>query len=964
MPRLPLLLLAILVTAPPTRADDLTFAPGRFGQALDAHKSPAVVDSSPRFRKPPLTVECWAKLDGKNGLNVLVASDPKGSPRHWDLFTAADTGHFGATLNGVSPSEIVSSIDVCDDHWHYLALTWDGTIARLFVDGTLAKEQTVAMKDGLPKLEPKKHDGPLTIGMGVDGGKQIGCAGLLDDVRVSDVIRTIDRIPDGPLPLDPQTIGLWPFDGPGFTADPAWTPRPVEGNAASWEKETDSDWRDDRFRRMDTGPSLNATFTYPSWAGKVHAFKGTAVKVPGGGVLFDRVRLRLAAGWDGGWINISDHRFGLLNTSSPAGRVAFASGDGPGWADAAGDWSAPGPATAPLPREWGRYTGLYRHGDRTTFAYTIGGTAVLDAPWAESGEGGTTFVRTIEVGPSDQALHLLACDFPSNGEIETFDDRRVIACRKDDVLSAVALVSDGRMATLDLKPKGRVVIDIPRGTAKRRFTVLYKKGATSDMPAFVNRVRATVSPTDLAAFTKPGPARWTQPTVTRGEVAANDAPLVVDTLTVPYENPYHALMFISGVDIFPNGDVAVCTAHGDVWIVSGVGAALDRLVWKRFATGLFQPLGLKIVGGKIVVLERGQLTRLHDLNGDGEADFYENVNNDWHTGSGEHSFDTCLETDPAGNFYFFKTGDTTTPTGGCLLRVSADGKICETFCTGFRHPIGLSVGPDGTVTGADQEGNWMPASRVDVYHRGGFYGDMRAHHRDVPPKVYDPPLCWLPREADNSAGGQIWVPPDHWGPLAGQLLHLSYGRCRLYLLMRQTIGNIQQAGAVDLGLFFQSGAMRGRFAAADGNLYVCGLRGWQTAARRDGCLQRVRYTGKPLNQPVAFAAQRDGVELRFESPVDRAAAADSTRYKVERWNYRWSGEYGSKNWSVVDPNREGKDPVLVEAAEVAADGRSVFLRLHGGVQPVMQMQVDYRLRAADGRPLRGSVFNTVHATPP
>jgi uncharacterized protein YfaQ (DUF2300 family) len=105
------------------------------------------------------------------------------------------------------------------------------------------------------------------------------------------------------------------------------------------------------------------------------------------------------------------------------------------------------------------------------------------------------------------------------------------------------------------------------------------------------------------------------------------------------------------------------------------------------------------------------------------------------------------------------------------------------------------------------------------------------------------------------------------------------------------------------------------------------------------------------------------VEVRFETPLDRAAAADASRYKVERWNYRWSGEYGSKNWSVVDPNREGKDAVTVEAAEVAADGRSVFLRLHGGVRPVMQMQVDYRLRAADGRPLRGSVFNTVHATP-
>src|SRR5205807_726397 len=178
---------------------------------------------------------------------------------------------------------------------------------------------------------------------------------------------------------------------------------------------------------------------------------------------------------------------------------------------------------------------------------------------------------------------------------------------------------------------------------------------------------------------------------------------------------------------------------GDVWVVSGVDSRLEKLTWRRFATGLYQPLGLKVVDGKIVVLERGQLTRLHDANGDGEADFYECVNNDWHTGGGEHSYDTCLETDPAGNFYFFKTGDTDTPTGGCLLRVPKDGSRCEVVATGFRHPIGLGVSPAGIVTGADQEGNWMPATRIDQYKPGGFYGDVRAHHRAVPPTIYDGP---------------------------------------------------------------------------------------------------------------------------------------------------------------------------------------------------------------------------------
>ena len=43
----------------------------------------------------------------------------------------------------------------------------------------------------------------------------------------------------------------------------------------------------------------------------------------------------------------------------------------------------------------------------------------------------------------------------------------------------------------------------------------------------------------------------------RGEVAPDTGPYVIDTLTVPYENPYHALMFCSGLDTMPSGDIAV-----------------------------------------------------------------------------------------------------------------------------------------------------------------------------------------------------------------------------------------------------------------------------------------------------------------------------------------------------------------------------------------------------------------------
>src|SRR4029077_13759724 len=38
----------------------LTFTEGKFGKALDARVMPANIEQDERFRKPPMTIECWA----------------------------------------------------------------------------------------------------------------------------------------------------------------------------------------------------------------------------------------------------------------------------------------------------------------------------------------------------------------------------------------------------------------------------------------------------------------------------------------------------------------------------------------------------------------------------------------------------------------------------------------------------------------------------------------------------------------------------------------------------------------------------------------------------------------------------------------------------------------------------------------------------------------------------------------
>src|SRR5262249_5386948 len=158
--------------------------------------------------------------------------------------------------------------------------------------------------------------------------------------------------------------------------------------------------------------------------------------------------------------------------------------------------------------------------------------------------------------------------------------------------------------------------------------------------------------------------------------------------------------------------------------------------------------------------------------------------------------------------------------------------------------------------------------------------------------------------------------------------------------LRQDCGNgLSQGGVAALPVQFLSGVCRGRFGP-DGNLYACGLNGWQTAAQADGCLQRVRLTGKPLDVPTAIEVKGNTVRLTFARALDAKAVAVAANYRGSVWNYRWSGDYGSKRWKVSDPKAEGSDEVAVRGAKLLPDGRTVEVTF-AELRPVMQMHVGY-----------------------
>ena len=59
-----------------------------------------------------------------------------------------------------------------------------------------------------------------------------------------------------------------------------------------------------------------------------------------------------------------------------------------------------------------------------------------------------------------------------------------------------------------------------------------------------------------------------------------------------------------------------------MWIVEGIDEDLEDITWKRWHYQ-HEPLGLKIVDDVIHTVADNQITRYHDLNDDGEANYHE-----------------------------------------------------------------------------------------------------------------------------------------------------------------------------------------------------------------------------------------------------------------------------------------------------------------------------------------------------
>lgn len=565
----------------------------------------------------------------------------------------------------------------------------------------------------------------------------------------------------------------------------------------------------------------------------------------------------------------------------------------------------------------------------------------------------------------------------------------------------------------------RLCLQIPKDGDTRHVAVWTAKVSTvmkdSQLRSLTAAVEDRLQAEDLTELVKqPAPSRWPEVLTTQPILGPENGPFAIDVLSTPKANPWFCRLRLTGHDFFDDGDrVAVCTWDGDVWLVSGLkslnqsghrrlgdgaqresgdrsastGISPDtahpnddsrrrntgdspdvngtvtttspQLKWKRIASGLFQPLGLKIVAGDIYLTCRDQLIILRDRNGDGETDFYECFNSDHQVTEHFHEFAMGLQRDEVGNFYYAKSArhalKAIVPHHGTLLRIPSDGSRTDILANGFRAANGVCLNPDGTFIVTDQEGHWNPKNRINWVKEGGFYGNMFGYHdvTDASDEAMQQPLCWITNAFDRSPAELMWVKNESWGPLNGSLLNLSYGYGKVYVVPHENVDGQMQGGMCQLPIAqFPTGIVRGRISPQDNGLYLTGMFAWASSQQaQEGGFYRLRYTGKPSYMPVGLQASGKQVHLTFTDAIDTRVAQDTGSYAVKVWSLKRTASYGSKHYD--------EHAVKVVSAKLSDDGNKVTLTIPD-LAPTWCMEIKCRLKSRDGESFERVIHNTIH----
>ncbi|HRN55536.1 MAG TPA: hypothetical protein PLL71_03745, partial [Agriterribacter sp.] len=756
-------------------------------------------------------------------------------------------------------------------------------------------------------------------------------------------------------------------------------------------------------------------------------------------ISYDLLRMRLTAAWKGA-LNTDDTKYKKYRgEGEPFTEGAVLDGLDTWQWTLGGRFEELNKTTgmrSPLPPDILRFHGHYKSGKQVILSYSVSGRKIYELPAAAKHNHNILLAQTLQIGPgAEQQIYIgkLRDQGKSlSGSTLTVAGKRATSLRPGEpyvllVSAASAGSTAGRFlaagvlsnspgVTGHVDDQNRMILTIPASGSDMLVQIWRTSGEGAQqlddfISSFKQQASATALP-NIPALIKGGKRMWDYSVPAKGERNAgkphadplyykdqdktaphklvkirNDYPYAVDNIGLPFNNESNSWIRPTALAFTNNGRLLITTYAGDVWMATGIDNSLNHISWQRIAAGLYEPMGIQVIKDRIYVTTRNGISILHDLNGDNETDFYESFFPDTDVSSFFHAFNFGLETDSEGNLYYVKPGAyTNNKMPGNVLKISPDGKRSENLATGFRVNNGITVTPGNNIFVSDNQGQWIPANKINYIKKGGFYGyvpnlaskewspdgiqfredqmtDGIVNADIIPvPGSFEPPALWIPQEFDNSPGGGVWS-DTAWGPLGNQFIHTSYGKGWIYHFHPHEANGIMQGSMIAFPFQFDAGIQRAAVNPADKQLYVTGLTGWDDGvASRYGTLNRIRYKGGEGYLMKDAEVLKNGIKLQFNFELDKEKCEQVENYKVSQWNYKWTSNYGSSHYSLKHTGAKGEDTVAVNRVMVREDKRSVFLEIPD-LRPVHTMRIRLEAYGKDGVKIKDVVYLTINTIP-
>lgn len=451
---------------------------------------------------------------------------------------------------------------------------------------------------------------------------------------------------------------------------------------------------------------------------------------------------------------------------------------------------------------------------------------------------------------------------------------------------------------------------------------------------------------------------------------------------------------VGAMDAMPDGRIAVAFHRGEVMFYD---PAENR--WSLFATGLQEPLGMLVEpDGSVLVMQRAELTRIKDTNGDGTADEYETVFDDFGMSGNYHEFSYGPARDAEGNLYIVlgiasngahmakeirgefseigqvdfegmtdraNWGKNKGPAGrmyarvnwrGWVLKLSPDGKKMEPFASGFRSPNGIGFDAKGRLLITDNQGDWRPTSPLYDVRKDGFYGHpaslvWKKGWDGGDPRLMDvakldamqtPAVGFFPQgELANSPTWPVIIPNGAFPEgMAKQTLIGEMNQPNLVRVLDDEVDGVFQTALLPMFDGSPLGMGNNRLVfGKDGSLYV-----GKTALSWPGSkgITRVKWNGKSFLSLDKIKAQREGFALRFSQPLDPATLKNIS---VKRHTYDYHQAYGAP--------KKDETELAVKSATLSSDGLTLTLDVGALKEKYLHLVDMSGLLAKDGGKILG-----------